>query len=240
MALTAKQAIAHIEHTLYDASSDIPAIQVVNTAGKLFYEMRNWNFRSKGPATLNFTASQSYIELPADFGTLTYIESTDALTSRVFLGTLAEVQEYRLASLGSPRDFWVAVSFVTPSGGSRIAPRLEIYPTPSANQTAAITYLYRSRWVDVTDDDADLSGVPDGAAEALYLRLVRQVARSYEDEDVQDYRDTLEVRGSLEYQTAVKEDINRQGSYGTLRNGIGHMGRRRIGSYWDRVVNAPS
>lgn len=241
MALTAKQAIAHIEHTLYGARSGVDPMDVVNTAGKLLYSMRPWNFRKKGPATLTLTASQSYIELPANFGELDYIQATEALTNRVFRVTLGELLEYRLLSQGSPRDFWVAVAFEIPSGGTRIAPRLEVYPTPETTQAGAFTYLYKSQWVDVSDDDADLTGVPEGPFEPLYLRLCRQVARSYEDEDVVGYTDALgSILSSMEYRASVSIDVQRQGSYGILANGVGRRGPYLRSSYWDNPVNAPS
>lgn len=244
MALTAKQAIQHIEHALA-GRPEIDPIDIVNGAGKLLYQMRNWSFRQRGPATLNFVASQSYIELPANFGTFTYIQMTDALTRRVRQVTLPELQEYRLIlpSPDSARDFWVAVAFEVPTApATRIAPRLEIHPTPSSNETGALTYLYKARWVDVSDDDADLPGVPE-MAELLYLRACRQLAKSYEDEDTEGYTDLLgSLRMSEEYRGAVKDDVNVHNSYGTLRNGIGSMDwmDRRGTSFWDRPVNAPS
>lgn len=241
MALTAKQAIAHIEQTLA-ASPSIDPIDIVNGAGKLLYQMRQWNFRSKGPQVLTLTSGVAFVPLPADFGTLTWIDFTDALTQRVLpLSTLAELVSYRTANQGQIRDLFVAVSFEIPSGGSRIAPRLELYPTPSSTVAGALTYLYRSRWVDVEDDDANLPGVPE-LAELLYLRIARQLARSYEDEDVVDYNTALlSVRQSEEYQGAVRDDVSTQGSYGTLRKGIAYSDSNRgRGSFWDRPVNAPS
>lgn len=242
MAITAKQAIRHVEHTLYTSGSGIDPIEVVNTAGKLLYSMRSWNFRNKGPATLSLTAAQSYIELPANFGELTEIFRTDR-GHFVFRTTLSEVMTYRLQLQGEPSDFWVAVSFEIPAAGLQLNPRLELYPTPEATVANAFTYLYRTRWVDVTDDDGVLTGVPE-TVEPLFLRMCRQVARSYEDEDVQDYTQALlSLRESLEYLAAVHGDVNTQGSFGPLRNGVGmtdSYGARRFGSFWDRPLNAPS
>jgi hypothetical protein len=70
---------------------------------------------------------------------------------------------------------------------------------------------------------------------------VRQLARSYEDEDTESYTDLLgSLRQSEEYRGAVKDDVSVHGSYGVLNNGIGFRDRRRMNTFWDRPVNAPS
>jgi len=238
MTITAKQAIRHIRSSL-SGDPDIDGIELVNTAGKLMYGLRSWNFRQRGPVTAGFTASQAFVELPANFGEMTSIRMTNGLTTNIHQATMDELVGYRVESIGNPRDFWYAVSFENLAvGGTRIVPRLELYPTPSTTDATALTYAYRARWVEATSDDEILAGVPE-LAEPLYIRMCRQLARSYDDEDVVAYTESLgSIRASEEFRSAIQQDVNLRKSYGTLLNGIAQVDVDA--GFWDRQVGAPS
>ena len=122
---------------------------------------------------------------------------------------------------------------------------LEIWPSPSANETAAITIYYRAGW---PFDLFTLNPAPDSVGlriprylEALFIQIVRAFAQGYEDTDVSvlDQRLTALLDGAL-FHTAVQRDGGVQPHYGIIQNGATQRSSHSSG-FWDfNSINAPS
>lgn len=185
---------------------------IVNTAGRHLLSMYPWSFVGKASATLDVTANQSYIALPVDFGNLDSINATNSLYRRIRMTSVGEILGLRtsLVSVGA----WTYVGAI--SWASATQPRLEIWPTPSETQLAAITIFYKARWVDLTSDTATVL-VPTHL-EPLLIQLVRAFARGYEMEDQATLGARLaEIEQGPIMAAAARFDASQQYNLGPMR-----------------------
>lgn len=207
---------------LYGAlSSAFSAGDVVNDAGRYLFTMHAWNFTLAPSVTLNFLADRSYVELPADFGTIVAHVMTSGLTSSVSFTNPENLARMRSESVSqSGAHYWATITY--PRQSSRTVPppppRLEIWPTPSSASSGAMTLWYRRKWMDLIDDE----DVPDMEPEfaPLLRMLVTAYAKSYDEEDTGSLDERLLVIEQGGLLKRLKEfDGMRQPDVGMLTGG---------------------
>lgn len=193
-------------------------------------------------SAITATLHTAAIALPSDFAELIAINTTSGLLKGVELTSYADLLNKRAASFSTAPGWHYGTilnAYDTNQATSQEpVQRLEIWPEPSANETAALTIIYRSSWRDI-DNDSDFLRVPSWC-EALYLQLLRAFARGYEEEDDGSLSARLmEVAGGPLFIAAVDRDGDSQPHYGPLMNGAAAIAP--IGTYLGNfnTVSAP-
>lgn len=121
-----------------------------------------------------------HIRMPSDFGAITSIDATDSLIREIYPTTLSHLLNLRTNPIEvTTWYYWVANNHVLLDNGG-MAPILEIWPTPSAKESGAITFFYRGTWNNI--GDGDMVPIPDFAID-YFIAIVRAFARGYEEED---------------------------------------------------------
>lgn len=136
-----------------------------------------WRYKS---TTLDYVISQSYIALPSDFEALRYLRGGLNLHNSVIPTSLDRIYILRQTPNISANlsVFYAVVS--TPQSGVTTQPpyRLEIFPTPAANQTAALQLDYLRNVPDLANG-TDVADMPDQLS-AVLLMMVRGYAELME------------------------------------------------------------
>ena len=203
--------------------------------------------RAAGDALLldSATLHTSALALPADFRDLIAVNTSSGFLKGLSLVTPGELLERRSSSFTTTTGYYFGAIVhpqTTGLGSSTGAPtpRLEIWPTPGANETAAMTFFYRAGWTELTND-TDILRLP-GYCELLYLEILRAMARGFEEEDQGSISERLvQVIGGPLIVIARERDSMVQPSYGALRNGAVQnviMGSRSSWAF--NPIQAPS
>ena len=193
---------------------------VVNMAGRDLWNAHQWNHRIRSRSSLNFTAAQAYITLPTDFGTMESLKGS-TITRSTLLVTPATFDE-NVANGILPEGFVYMCCVTQPTQTSATtamgAPRLELYPTPTASVTAALYMRYRAQWVNLSAD-ASYPNVRE-FMEPLLCEWIRCWAMGFTEEDKGSTAQRLnDLRQSSIWDAAVNEDGLIQGDYGIIGNG---------------------
>lgn len=141
-------------------ASTLDTGDIVNDALVYLSGLREWRWL-RSALTLNVTADQNYVPLPADFGQMQALSGASgsyAAVRWIDVEELIWLRQY--ASQTADGVQAVAVSWTSQTSAS-VLPlgRLEIYPTPSANETGALTGLY-TKLVRKLEQDTDVPNVP--------------------------------------------------------------------------------
>ena len=181
--------------------------------------------------------------LPSDFGSILSLHSTNSLTNSVSLTSMEHLSTLRMSSVDlSGWDHYAAVNWgqvntsVT-SLGQAPTPRLEVWPTPTAEDIDAFTLSYRADWVEVTSS-SNVIAIPD-FCEAVFIGIVRAMALGYEEDTTAstDQRLAELLMGPMML-AAKTRDARVQPQYGALRGG--HVGGQAGGSFLRTSVAGPS
>lgn len=123
----------------------VSASNIVNVALVTLWHRRRWTFRQSSE-TLTLTSGQSYIALAADYSRTLSLAGYPATNYGVRLVTLDQLNQIRQQTGVAGFDVYAAVSWTTQSNGAS-APigRLEIFPTPAATVSNALTHIYEKR-----------------------------------------------------------------------------------------------
>ena len=186
--------------------------EIVNIAGEHLFT-HPWKFREK-TATLSLVAAQEYVVLPSDFGELMSAWKGD---TPIAIVTPEILQNYRLTTFPD-WQYKAAIRTVVPTTGSPTQTfRLELYPTPTANETDVVKITYRFGWQGVTSStpDATVISIPS-SVEATLISYVRAVAESYED-GMQSQR-FAEIEAGPIFGAAQRKD-------GMIQTHFGQLGR---------------
>jgi len=131
-----------------EAEMDISPGAIVNDALEHIAAMHEWRWLTTNQATLDLVADQPYVELPADFGTLTAIEHDNAWSRQMVPTTWANL----LALRKDPVTSWTSGYFYVIQTGNveegdedagLSLPTLELHPTPADDLADAISIVYR-------------------------------------------------------------------------------------------------
>lgn len=193
-------------------------------------------------SAISATVHTSAIVLPDDFREIIAINTTSGLLKGVQLTSFEDLINKRAANFTSAGFHYGAIVQPTDTNlttsGTPVA-RLEIWPQPSANETASLTMLYRASWSRITKDTHRLR-LPV-YCESLYLQILRAFARGYEEEDeVSMSRRLSEVMAGPLYGAAVDRDGSIQSDYGPLQHGASssHQYGHPLRNF--NAINAPS
>jgi hypothetical protein len=208
--------------------SRISKQQIVNEAGRFMVtQCHPWWFTLRPPTTLDLTASQAFVTFPADFGALLNIRATNSLTREFELTTLDAVEYQRTNTVtGTTAHYYGAIVWATQTNttSNQGRPRLEIWPTPSANESAAFRLTYRAGWVELSNA-ASVPNIPL-EYERLLCMFIDAYARYYDDDD---WGWIDHVLASPEYALLMRSDGRTQANLGHIEGGATRqVGRWRV------------
>lgn len=186
------------------------------------------------------TIHTNRVSLPKDFRELIAINATSGLMKGVQLTSYADLLEKKAVQFTSSGFYWAAVCHARDQVGTNTAangantaepvtPSLEIWPTPAANETGALTIYYRSGWPHdlFTPADQQNTTAPDSMTvriprylEAFFIELVRTFAKGYMESEVAGLSERLAfLNNSPLFLSAVDRDGSVQGDLGPIING---------------------
>ena len=180
MALSVKEADEHLIHEIGGPLVGISNQRILDEAGQKLYQQADWSFLKRPARLLDLTNGQSFILLPADFGSIQSINFSASTYLSVNGTTMNEIA--RMREIGFPWDgcLYYSHDFAVDATTGVASPRLEIYPTPTVTQVGALTLYYRAGWekVVVQGDGSNtyIRGLPE-YLEGIYVNFVRACAR---------------------------------------------------------------
>lgn len=204
---------------------DISPGSIVNDALEHIATMHQWRWLTSNEASLDIVGGQKYIELPADFGTLTAIDHTAGWSHQMIPTTWANIVALRNSSgpSASTGYFYVIQTGNVEEGEEDAGlslPTLELYPTPADDLTDAISIVYR-RFLRRLSHDDDRPQWPAYMDRPLSL-LARSMATT-------DYDDSPESAYSAEFSKLINDCMAKDGlsagSFG-VPHGAVHTRRR--------------
>jgi hypothetical protein len=181
--------------------------------------------------TLDAILENNGVELPSDFGEFIAFDATESLLNSLELIDFQELLNYRSdTNAKDSRYYRGAVSHVLNTTQGPPTARLDIWPSPDANELGALKMFYRARWRPHTLDDT-LVGIPQ-FCDSLMVALVRAFAAGYEEQDTANVDQRLfalvgNARAGIPpgalMMAAIKQDMRVQNAYGPLRNGAAQL-----------------
>lgn len=237
MTLIASEAIAEIEHTLGGLPSQ-SALRLANEAGRHLCNMHSWNFLKSTKATLASVASQAWIALPDDFGSILGLEVNGGIAQnwkRVDTATFLRIESGVWTQSGW--GYYSILENPTSTDGTAPGPRMALWPAPTTSDSSFASLRYQRLWTELSDN-GDTVQIPQ-FAETLYLQLVRAFARGYEEEDTASLDQRLsQIHLGAVFMSARKQDGKTSWYYGRLKNGAADQG---VGyRSWEGSFSPPS
>ncbi len=149
----------------------ISLVDCINFAGRWFFSINPWNFRDRPPVLLSLRKDIPYMDLPSDFGEQLGYQMSDGLNFGITFTTIQQLMHLRATTVTVSQNYYWG-SIVQPSQPApnlpMPPPRVEIWPTPAADQEDLVSIAYRAKWREliyqtntVTEDD--VANVPDYA-----------------------------------------------------------------------------
>lgn len=139
-----------------------------------------WSWRHKS-STLDFVNGQSYVALPSDFSELRYVRGGGSIFNVATPTTLDQIFRFRQTPPVVTGNLSVYYALdVAPQASATTRPtyRLEVYPTPSADATAALQYQYL-RTIPPLASGTDVPDMP-AHLDSVLMTMVRGFAEFYE------------------------------------------------------------
>jgi hypothetical protein len=194
--------------------------ELLNDAGRTMFAMEEWKFNNRPPYDLDFTANDSFVALPSDFGKINGIQVPSSLDTTVKLVTMSDILQYRSNTLNDPFHYYVALVYPTQTAqtGSLSVPRLEVYPTPSAASTGALKLDYEAGWVTMSAV-THVPNIPINM-ETLYLQIIIAMARSLHNPRISQTKLLDEITAGSTYKNLSRSYGNHQQSLGSHTGGI--------------------
>ena len=192
--------------------------------------------------TVKGTIHTSAVALPSDFSEMISINTTSGLLKGVQLTGFQDLLNKRASNFVSTGFHYGAIVQPTDTDvgydGAPVA-RLEIWPQPTANETASLTMIYRAGWKRLSEVKEYLR-LPV-YCEPLFLQVIRAFARGYEEEDGGSLSARLgEVMSGPLFMAAVDRDASIQPHYGPMHGGAAEMADNRSAFQNFNTVGRPS
>lgn len=197
------------------APTNVTFESIVNDAVQYLADYADWNWRNKA-LSLNFTASTNSVNLPADFSA---IHSAVRNSSWVPLEptTLEAIQLMRVRTdlSMSFSTVWYALN-ITPQTSVTAEPvwKMELYPTPTANETGAIIGTYQ-RLIPKLTTSTDVPDVP-----ADYHPALRDLCRAFAIDIITQERDIDWTRAHEKLEKLKTRDGLRAPSIGFMTGAV--------------------
>lgn len=216
MVLTIQECLDQASHVNGGPLVGVEMRRVIDDAGKKMLNLRPWAWMVRPTTTLGTTASQSYITLPTDFGSIVTIEYTQGISARTVQSTFTVIDQYRsILNVAPGYVMYLKVDW-NPDADGVPQPRLEVMPTPSTTDATALTLRYRPRWVELAATDQTYVPIPDWM-EPLFIQLVRATAEGYQKNNMDETVGRV-MRGH-DWAAAVRQDEIAQYVHGEMRGG---------------------
>jgi hypothetical protein len=215
---------------------------LINEAGQQFVQAERWQFLMEPPTTLDFTADQAYVALPADFAEIETLEYNDLLrhfrfvTPRELTAIRAQTITWDGAYVGA--IFWPEQTVATANSG---APRVELHPTPGSTVSGALRISYRRGWT-VLSSGTSVANLPLWA-EPAYVAFLRAWVYGHErlDSEAERQAQLAAVINGATFKMAKKRDCGGHTDYGPIRGGAAaQILMQHEPPYLDGVVSDPS
>ena len=235
-----KQDVIHYLGNPDSSTLDITAATMVNDALEQIAAIHQWNWLSTSDQSLDITADQDYVELPADYGTLIAIEHDESWTDQmipVSWQTLLWFRQYPVRSWTSGYFYVITTGNVElgQEDAGLSLPTINLYPTPAEDQPDAIQFVYR-RFLRRLKDDTDRPQWPPYMDRALSLLSRSFAAVDYDDDPQSAYNAQFyQMIEDLKVQDGLS-----QRSYGVPAGAV--SARRRLApfGYPDRGIPDPT
>lgn len=223
--LTVTQLASMVEQKL---GGDVPAalamgqtapldvLWIANRAGEVLYNAHEWSFRLAPPVTIDFAASQEYVDLPSDFGSLEGYSVSDQINGSFRFTSYKDWLEHK--STQTPqRDYFGVILYPGQSAATDDfdAPRLYLTPTPDAAISPAMELIFTRNWTQL----ADATSKPNlpSWTEMLYVELVREMAQGFVADRMEEA--VAKVLGGPTFLSAREKDGMIQPDLGYLTGG---------------------
>lgn len=218
MPITKAQCVSFLQRTLGSKAGlgVVDEYRIINLAGQSLVNMAGWNWLQRPAVYLNFVAAQTYLTIPADLSEITDVKA--ASNQCVELTELRDLNDYRMLRRTLPSGFVLALAFQPDGTTGAVVPRLEIFPTPSANQSNALLLDYSAGWLTVVAEGSAGNPIPVPAyCEPLFFEVLEAVAKGIEENGSAPVSPRLEaIRAGTVFRDAIAADCALQPSRGHL------------------------
>ncbi len=154
---------------------------LINQAIQYLANFTSWSWRNK-VLSLDFVSGQAYVALPADFSELVLLRGGSVSRRTMVPVSLDTIQLYRqsIASTSSGQSVTYYAYTSTPQASATAAPiaRLELFPTPTASETAAAVGVYQ-RLIPALSSGTDVPDL-DPSMLPVVMLAVRGYAKMFE------------------------------------------------------------
>ena len=231
MALRVHEALRWIEDRLGYLPEE-GRINLLNQAGEVLCAPPGYAWRwLNRVTTLSTVASQNFIDLPADFAAALRVLYRETFTEIPILKDVIEVLQRERGPSGI--DYYLAIEYTVPTGGTEPLPRFRLFPTPDSAETDLFNLYYRSGWVEL-GASSDAALIPHWVV-PLYREIVLAIVLGWLEADDEAERTGLAAGAASKHLAAVwsgpiamgalQRDGLVQQSYGQPRNTISYPGR---------------
>lgn len=219
MTLTNAAVLADIEHELGGPLEGIEALPVLNEAGRIICNARDWNFQVRPSALIAARAGDTTLPVPPFFKKAVSIQYTNGLTAAVVQTTLVSLGLYRSQYTYAPGYVLYVATSWKPDAAGVPQLQLEVWPPISATDAGLLTIYYVSNWPNIEADDEAAIPVPE-FMEGIYRRVVRAVAAGYHNPQGGSISKRLEdIMAGPDWMGAVRADSEQLFEHGMLTNG---------------------
>lgn len=216
------------------ADMTIPPGDIVNDALEHLASLHPWRWLQTSQTELDLVEDQPWVQLPIDYGTFVAAEFRSSIMQRLVPVTAARLLQLRAGAPVPPLGGYYylihtgAIDPDNPEDGL-LAPRMELFPTPSSNEAGAIMLVYH-RLLRRMEDPDDVPQWP------VYMdRLLSLLARGFASTDYDDDpTSAYTVEFSQMLPDVMAKDGLAIGSFGQMKRTV-DRGRRINWAYPFRI-----
>jgi len=228
MSLTYSACKSIVSENLGGDPAVLDAGSIVNAAGRLLYNMRQWRFARAGPVGLGVTDGSDKVSLPSDFGGMVSLTGSTSTPINII-----DTEHFGLLKAGAvawPGSGYAGIITGDTSGFTPVAASLRVYPTPSADASDVFQLVYTRNWTALASDAA-YAQIPD-YMEPLFIEVLTETARGYDEDDTAGLTVRMNgIRSGRVYRDTLESEARRYQVRSTLSNGVGQM---PVTNRWDR------
>ena len=206
------------EHALRGKPSFFEMMMLVNTAGQDMVNGHEWCWLDEQTLDLDLTADQDFVTIPNTVRRVIVIQVKDSLTHYRVWSSPEKILNLRQAHTGIPNGFHIGMSHHQLSAGGAPTRVLELWPTPSSNETGFFVLWYQAQWGRVDGANDEIS-IPQWL-EPLFLEYCREWALGWMYPESGTPADRItRLKQSSVYRDAQSTDGALLGQLGRIENG---------------------
>lgn len=177
---------------------------------------------ANGQTDIEADLPNDHIALPSDFDIqqiLGYSMTNGLLGQMEFTDEQSMLNLRNWPGGGRSTGFWALVRWVRTAANVRAVPHLELWPASSSAEEEMVIF-YRGGWVEVADDDDDLSLPQAGWLDPLFIEVFKAVVMGHEESEGGSVDDRLaKLQMGITFQKAAERDALFQPDHGPVENG---------------------